>query len=63
MTSDSDDGSFSELSDSDMCKVNSPCSSSNSSSAEEEVVQPEPDRGRKKTCRALPKCTTTDFEL
>jgi hypothetical protein len=39
--SDSDGGSFSELSDSDMCKVNSHFSSS--SSKEEEVVQPEPD--------------------
>ena len=42
---DSDYGSFSELSDSDMCKVNSPFSSNE----EVEVVQPEPDRGRKNT--------------
>ena len=42
--SDSDGGSFSELSDSDMCKVNSPFSSS--SSEEEEVLQSGPDRGR-----------------
>jgi len=41
--SDSDGGSFSELSDSNTCKVNSPFSSS-SSSEEGEVVQPEPDR-------------------
>jgi len=45
--SDSDGGSFSEISDSDMCKVSSPfddsSSSSSSSSEEEEVVQPEPD--------------------
>ena len=38
--SGSDGGSFSELSDSDTCKVNSPFSSSE----EEEVFQPEPDR-------------------
>jgi hypothetical protein len=38
--SDSDGGNFSELSDSDTCEVNSPFSSSK----EEEVVQPEPDR-------------------
>jgi hypothetical protein len=37
--SDSDGGSFSELSDSDTCKVNSPFSSS-SSEEEEEAVQP-----------------------
>ena len=61
--SDSDGGSFSELSDSVMCKVNSPFSSSSSSSKEEEVVQPEPDRGRKRTRRALPKHANTDFEL
>ena len=60
--SDSDDGSFSELSDSDTWKVNSPFSSS-SSSEEEEVSQPEPDRGTKRIHRALPKCTNTDFEL
>jgi hypothetical protein len=36
--SGSDGGSFSELSDSDRCKVNSPFSSS--SCEEEEVVQP-----------------------
>jgi len=61
---DSDGGSFSELSDSDMCKVNSPFSSSSSSSSkEEEVVQSEPDRGRKRTHRALPKHANTHFEL
>jgi len=58
--SDSDGGSFSELSDSDMCTVNSPFSSS---SEELEVVQPEPDRGTKRICRALPKCANTDYEL
>ena len=36
--SDLDGGSFSKLSDGDMCKVNSPFSRSK----EEEVVQPEP---------------------
>jgi len=61
---DSDGGNFSELSDSDTCKVHSPFSSSSSSSSEdEEIVQPEPDRGRKKTGRALPKRADTDFEL
>jgi hypothetical protein len=60
--SDSDGGNFSELSDSDTCKVNSPFSSC-SSSEEEEVVQSEPDRGRKRTRRALPKRADTDFEL
>jgi len=62
--SDSDGGSFSELDDSDMCKVSSPfggCSSS--SSEEEEVVQPEPDRGTKRKRRTLPKRANTDFEL
>jgi hypothetical protein len=63
--SDSDGGSFSELSDSDTCEVNSPftTSSSSSSSEEEEVFQSEPERGRKRTCMALPKRTNTDFEL
>jgi hypothetical protein len=61
--SDSDGGSFSELSDSNTCKINSPFISSSSSSEEEEVVQPERDRGRKRTCRALPKHANTDFEL
>jgi hypothetical protein len=59
--SDSDGGSFSELSDSDMCKVSSPFGGSNSE--EEEVVQPEPVRGTKRKCRTLPKRTNTDFEL
>ena len=59
----SDGGSFSELSDRDTCKVNSPFSSSNSSSKEEEVVQSEPDRGRKRMHRALLKCANTHFEL
>jgi len=58
--SDSDGGSFSELSDSDTCKVNLPFISS---SKEEEVVQPEPDRGTKRISRALHKCANTDFEL
>ena len=58
----SDVGSCSELSDSDMCEVNSPISNS-SSSEEEEVVQPEPDRGRKRTCRVIPKRTNVDFEF
>jgi len=61
--SDSDGGNFSELSDSDTRKVHSPFSSSSSSSEDEETVQPEPDRGRKKTRRALPKWADTDFEL
>jgi len=47
--SDSDGGNFSELSDSDTCKVHSPFSSRSSSSKDKEIVQPEPDRGRKKT--------------
>jgi len=46
--SDSDGGSFNELSD-DMCKVSSPFGSS--CSEEEEVVQPEPDRNTKKKRR------------
>jgi hypothetical protein len=49
--------------DSDTCEVNSPFSSSSSSSEENEVFQSEPDRGRKRTHRALPKCTNSDFEL
>jgi hypothetical protein len=53
-------GSFSELSDSEMCEVNSPFSSS---SKEEEVVWTEPDRGRNRTCKDIPKCANTDFEL
>jgi len=64
--SGSDGGNFSELSDSDTCKVHSPFSSSSSSissSDDEEIVQPEPDRGRKKTRRAIPKRADTDFEL
>ena len=60
--SDSDGGNFSELSDSDTCKVHSPYSSS-SSSEDEEIVQPEPDRGRKKTRRALTKRADINFEL
>ena len=62
--SDSDGGSFSELSDSDMCKVSSPFgggSSSSSEEEEEEVVQPEPDRGNKRKRRTLPKRANTDF--
>jgi hypothetical protein len=30
---------------------------------EGEVVQPKPGRGRKRTCRAIAKCTDTDFKL
>jgi hypothetical protein len=56
--SDLDGGSFIELSDSNMCKRNSPFSSS---SSEEEAVQPEPDRGRKGTCRAFPNAPV-DFD-
>jgi len=56
----SDGGSFSELSDSDTCKVNSPFSSS---SEEGKVIQPEPDRGTNRIHRAHPKCANTDFEL
>jgi hypothetical protein len=59
--SDSDGGSFSELSDSDMCKVSTPFG--DSSSEEEEVVQPEPDRGTKRKRRTLPKLANTDFKL
>jgi hypothetical protein len=61
--SDSDGGNFSELSERDTCKVHSLFSNSSSSSSssssikEEEVVQPEPDRGRKRTCRTIPKCS------
>jgi hypothetical protein len=58
--SDPDGGSFSEVSDSNTCKVNSPFISS---SEEEEVVQPEPDRSRKRTGRAFPKHANTDIEL
>jgi hypothetical protein len=45
--SDSDGGNFTELSD-DTCKINSPFSSSNSSSRseEQEAFQPEPGRGQ-----------------
>jgi hypothetical protein len=61
--SDSDDGSFSELSNSETYEANSPFSSSSSEEAEEETLQPEPDRGRKRTRRAIPKCVNTDLEL
>ena len=64
--SDSNGGSFSELSESDMCKVSSPFgggSSSSSSNEEEEVVRPVTDRGMKRNCRTLPKRANTDFEL
>jgi hypothetical protein len=53
-------GSCRELSDSDICEVNSPISNS---SEEEEVVQPETDRCRKRTCRAILKRTNTNFEF
>ena len=56
----SDGGSFSELSDSDKWKVNSPFSSS---SEEGKVIQPEPDRSTKRIHRALPKCANSDFAL
>jgi len=59
--SDSDGGSFSELPDSDMCKVNSPFSGSSSKSEEEEVVQRKPDRGTRRIHGALPKCANTDL--
>jgi hypothetical protein len=49
------------FSDSDTREVNS--SFISSSSKEEEVFQSEPETGRKRRCRALPKCTNTDFEL
>jgi len=58
--SDSDGGSFSVLSDSDVCKGNSPFSIS---SKVEQVVQPESDTGMKRKCRALPKRANTDFDL
>jgi hypothetical protein len=61
--SDSDYGSFSELSNSEMYEANSPFSSSSSKEAEEEIVQRKPDRGSKRTCRAIPKRTNTDLEL
>ena len=60
---DSDGGNFSELSDSDTSKVHSPFSSSSSSSSEDKIVQPEPDRGKEKARRALPKWADIDFEL
>jgi hypothetical protein len=60
--SDSDGGSFSELSGSDACKVNSPFSSS-SNSEEDQVFQSEPDKGRKRTHKALPKHANSDSEL
>ena len=66
--SDSYGGNFSDLSDIDTRKVHSPFSSSSSSrssssSEDEKIVQPEPDKGRKKTRRVLPKRADTDFEL
>jgi len=60
--SDSDVGTCSEFSNSDMCEVNSPISNS-SSSEDEEVVQPEPDRGRKRTHRAIQKRANSGFEF
>ena len=59
--SGSDGGSFSELSDSDMCKVSSPFGGC--SSEEEGVVQPEVDRGTKRKRRTLPNRANTDFDL
>jgi hypothetical protein len=61
--SDSDNGSFSELSNSETYEANSPFSSSSSEEAEEETLEPEPDRVRKRTCRAIPKRANTDLEL
>ena len=61
--SDSDGGSYSELSDSNTSKVNSPFRSSSSTNGEEEVLQPEHGSGMKRTHRATPKRTNTDFEL
>jgi hypothetical protein len=61
--SDSDGGSYSEFSDSNTSKVNSPFSRSSSNNEEKEVVQPEHGRGRNRTHRATPKCTNTYFEL
>jgi hypothetical protein len=62
--SDTYDYSFSELSNSETYEANSPFGSSSSEEAEEEeIVQRKPDRGRKRTCRAIPKCTNTALEL
>jgi hypothetical protein len=61
--SHSDDDSFSELSDSETYEANSTFSSSSSEDAEDETVQPEPDRGRKGIPRAIPKRANTDLEL
>jgi hypothetical protein len=61
--SGSDDGSFSELSNSEMYEANSPFSSTSSEEAEEEVLQPKPDRGRKRTRWAIRKRPNTDLEL
>jgi hypothetical protein len=46
-----------------MYEANSPFSSSSSKEAKEEILQPEPDRGRKRTRRAIPKRANTDLEL
>jgi len=63
--SDSDGGSFRELSDSDTCKVSSSFGGNSNSSEEEEeeVVQPERDRGTKRKRRTLLIRAKTDFEL
>jgi hypothetical protein len=61
--SDSDEGSFSGLSDSETYEANSPSSSSNIEEAEEEIVQPEKDSGRKRIRRAIPKSANIDLEL
>jgi hypothetical protein len=47
--SDSDDGNFSECSDTETCKVHSPFSSSSSSSDKENVIHPEPERQEEHT--------------
>jgi hypothetical protein len=49
---DSDGDSFVELSNSDICEVNLPCSSSKEEQ-QEEIVHPVPDRGRKRKCKAI----------
>lgn len=46
-----------------MCEINLPYSSRSEEKEGEEIVQLELDRGRKKTCRAIPKHASTDFEL
>jgi len=59
--SDSDSGSFSELSDSEMCKVNSPFQQQQQQYQQRRGRRCA-GRGRKRTCRAIPKCANTGFE-